>query len=76
MAKISANGATEVARVETRAHGYKYTWVMCSDGRVLRKNDSASDGGYTLFARAGKDKATEAHLKMVISTTGQRPAGN
>ena len=36
MAKISAYGATEVARVTCEnSRGTKYVYVMCSDGRIL-----------------------------------------
>jgi len=53
MAKISANGATEVARVTTRnRHGYRYIWVMTSDGRVLQRcTDQQIGSGYTVLRR-------------------------
>jgi hypothetical protein len=52
MAKISANGATEVARIQV-AHlvsGQPYVWVMTSDGRVLSRASGTGDG-YTVAAR-------------------------
>lgn len=39
MAKISANGATEVARVTRLRDNATDTLVLCSDGRILVKTD-------------------------------------
>ena len=51
MAKISANGATEVARIQAISPaGYTYLWVMTSDGRVLSRASGTGDG-YTVAAR-------------------------
>lgn len=53
MAKISARGATEVARVKTNQTNaqtldFYVTFVLTSDGRVLRK---AAESGYGVVAR-------------------------
>jgi hypothetical protein len=51
MAKISANGAAEVCRVEVLTLAdYRYTLVMCSDGRILRRPADATES-YTLYIR-------------------------
>jgi hypothetical protein len=41
MAKISAHGATEVARERSSDTGG--TWLLASDGRILRKSGLAGD---------------------------------
>lgn len=53
MAKISANGAHEIARirVEHLISGQPYLWVMCSDGRVLSRATGELSDGYTVAAR-------------------------
>lgn len=52
MAKISANGAHEVARIKvTSPGGYPYLWVMCSDGRVLSRATGELSDGYTVAVR-------------------------
>jgi hypothetical protein len=52
MAKISANGAHEVARIQVThlVSGQPYVWVMTSDGRVLSRASGTGDG-YTVAAR-------------------------
>lgn len=45
MAKISANGAGEICRVQaTSPAEYQYLLVMCSDGRVLIRPADGSEG--------------------------------
>ena len=56
MAKISANGATEVARIETRFKGSgqdesRYLWVVNSKGVVLRRLTGEYGSGYTVYRR-------------------------
>jgi hypothetical protein len=60
MAKITANGATEVARITTRfthtnaAPGYeesRYLWVINSKGTVLRRLTGEYGSGYVVRAR-------------------------
>jgi hypothetical protein len=41
MAKITARGATEVARATVPTGS---TWVLTSDGRILRKSGLSGDG--------------------------------
>ena len=49
MAKISANGDREVARVRCVRGAFAFTFVLTAKGRLLRKMDGAS--GYTLVKR-------------------------
>jgi len=52
MAKITANGAHEVARIRvTSPAGFPYLWVMCSDGRVLSRATGELSDGYTIAVR-------------------------
>ena len=52
MAKISANGAHEIARIKvTSPAGYPYLWVMCSDGRVLSRATGELGDSYTVYLR-------------------------
>lgn len=49
MAKISANGAREVARIRVTSptgsrYGHRAQWLLRSDGAVLRKHDIPGDG--------------------------------
>lgn len=51
MAKISARGATEVARLKAKseASGETYIYLMTSDGRILMRN--SKDNGFTVAHR-------------------------
>jgi hypothetical protein len=54
MAKISARGATEVARRRVEyGSGVSTTYVLCSDGRVLSKihYGDGTSSGFSLKAR-------------------------
>ena len=70
MAKISANGATEVARFDTRIAGESpelsvTRFVLCSDGRVLRQ--WVGLGGYSLYGRFNNPaKRTAANLRAYL----------
>jgi len=74
MAKISANGATEVARINvTRADGgYTYVWVMTSDGRVLSRARGTGDG-YTVAQRGlRRNLRTREVLLRIAAIRGYR----
>ena len=52
MAKISANGAHEVARLSAISQrGTRYILVMTSDGRVLSRATGDADSGYVVVLR-------------------------
>ena len=57
MAKISAHGAHEVARIQVRhmadETNTRYIWVMCSDGRILSRaeRDVMTPDHYTVYVR-------------------------
>jgi len=63
MAKISARGATEVARCKTTKGD---TFVLRSDGVILRK--ASYDRGFKLyhFSISGKANRTESYLRAAI----------
>lgn len=55
MAKISAYGATEVARVTCEnSRGTKYAYVMCSDGRILYRRVAAKGERSEAYLLRGK----------------------
>ena len=69
MAKISANGAHEVARINvTSPAGYPYLWVMCSDGRVLSRATGELSDGYTVAQRGLRRslRTREALLRIAL----------
>jgi hypothetical protein len=71
MAKISANGATEKARIKTKSPGgYEYLWVMTSDGRVLRRVIGEVSTGYTVFRRNWRGDRTQAVLSVMAAGLG------
>lgn len=75
MAKISANGATKVCQVVAKAPNgeYRYIFVMCSDGRILRRSVGEGYGsGYSVAERVGKKNATRQKLMDHISLRGYR----
>lgn len=61
MAKISANGATEIARWRSRERGS--ILVLCSDGRILFKTSLPRDG-YKLVARVKKSVGAPRMLEL------------
>ena len=68
MAKISANGATKVAELKVKLPGgeFTYVYVMCSDGRVLRRNAGPNGGGYVIARKVGKLNATAICLRDYV----------
>lgn len=71
MAKISARGATEVARIKARseASGETYIYLMTSDGRILMRN--SKDNGFTVAHRVkAKDNITREQLERFIKLRG------
>lgn len=52
MAKISARGAQEVARITAASPGgARYIYVMASDGRVLYRPTGDAGSGYSIHGR-------------------------
>lgn len=73
MAKISANGATEVSKMKVESQsGYEYIIVMCSDGRILRRT---ADSGYTIAMRVSKKNATHDFLWQFATARGYSIVG-
>lgn len=72
MAKISANGATEVAKLKVRSQaGYEYLYVMTSDGRVLRRATGDAGTGYSVQARKiSPAKRTAEVLTQLVGMLG------
>lgn len=72
MAKISARGAKEIARIKAispAGDGYTYSFVLTSDGRVLRKGDL--DSGYTIVHRVKfETNLNEAFLRRFAMLRG------
>jgi len=69
MAKISARGATEVARIKTKTQsGHLYLWVMTSDGRILRRCVTPGlQEGYGVYrSRVPKNARTYATLLSAV----------
>lgn len=73
MAKISARGATQVAKIMVVNPMTKkdYILVLCSDGRILIR-PAGSKGTYTLLRR-GVSHLTEGFLKQFALTNGYQP---
>lgn len=72
MAKISARGATEIARLHATSETVSVTLVLTSDGRVLRKFDGM--GGYSVLGRVNDPaKRTSAMLAEVARRFGYQP---
>lgn len=73
MAKISANGATEMARIKSvSSNGTEFLWVMCSDGRVLRRLTSYGGTGYSVYRRGWKGDKTQAVLIEMAQACGHK----
>lgn len=69
MAKISARGATKVAEIKAtrEAVNWTATFVMCSDGRILRKFQGE---GYNVMLKVAKSKATRETMAFYVSQWG------
>lgn len=68
MAKIGARGATEVARIKTESPaGTSYLWVMCSDGRVLRRITGELGESYAVFRRHVRPEARNQYLLIGLA---------
>ena len=73
MAKISANGATEMTRIKSKGPtGTVFIWVMCSDGRVLRRITSNGGTGYSVYYNKWKGDKTQAALVEMAETCGHK----
>jgi hypothetical protein len=72
MAKITANGATEVARIRTTFAESTYLWVMTSDGRILRRCTDF-DETYQVIGRGWKGDKTLAALEKIARSAGHVP---
>jgi hypothetical protein len=74
MAKISANGAHEIARIRVASPaGYPYLWVMCSDGRVLTRATGELGDGYTVAYRGlRRNLRTREALLRIAQIRGYR----
>jgi hypothetical protein len=66
MAKISANGATEVAKIRTTSHGGRvsYLWVINSKGVILWRQSGEYGSGYTVQSRHN-EPTREALMKAI-----------
>lgn len=75
MAKISANGCTEVARyLATSGNGAKATFVLRSDRKVLKKYRGEYGGGYSIIttvkpASMGNGKAVLIRIAELLGYT-------
>jgi len=73
MAKISANGAHEVARIKVTTPGNNYgqLFVVASDGRVLTRYTDGISSGYRIYGRI-KDpsKRTGEFLRVLLEKRG------
>ena len=71
MAKISSNGATEVAAINTKSPaGTEYRWAINSRGVVLRRWRGEPGTGYTIFVKLRQQVATRATLLAIIKLEG------
>lgn len=71
MAKISARGATEVARLKAKSEssGATYIYILTSDGRVLMRD--SRDSGFTVAYRVQKkENLTREYLERYIALRG------
>lgn len=72
MAKISANGAREVARERIRwENGVETTYVLCSDGRALSKL-RFTDGTSSGFTILGRHWTVEKFSDHIMRMRGAR----
>ena len=74
MAQIGARGATEVARIHGRSEDgrYRATFVLTSDGRVLRKFDHERSFG-VLDQIGIPGRRNRAGLAGVMEQFGYKP---
>jgi hypothetical protein len=73
MAKISARGATEVARVRGQREGadFQMIYVMCSDGRVLRRSTGEFGSGYSVRGKVSRpENRTAEYLRAIVKRDG------
>lgn len=78
MAKITANGATEVAKVRAIKPGYdsKYLFAINSKGVVLCRRTTGEYGtGYTVYER-NVQPATKISLVALIVSRGYKVIGD
>jgi hypothetical protein len=75
MAKISARGATEVARIRAATRsGTEWLYVLCSDGRVLTRL-AAPGESYGIRARIGRDQISRDRLASIVQADGLTEMG-
>ena len=73
MAKISARGCTEVARVTASnpTTGTRAIFVLRSDGKVLRRNTGDAATGYTVLGKLTCERSeAKARLAKVATRYG------
>lgn len=70
MAEITQGGATEAARIKTSSPGRNvFIWVMCSDGRILRKMEM-DEGPFRIYRRGWKGARTQETLIEMARACG------
>lgn len=73
MAKITAHGAREVARIKvtTPGNNYKQLFVIASDGRVLTRYTDGISNGYRIYGRIKDErKRNSAFLRDLLIRRG------
>ena len=77
MAKITANGATEVAKVRAIKPGYysQYLFAINSKGVVLWRTTGEYGTGYTVYER-NVQPATKISLVALIVSRGYKVIGD
>lgn len=76
MAKISARGATEIARLVKDQHTYIFTWNG-REGRVLSQitySDGSGRSGCTLVLRKASREKLQSYIDGLQRNAGYRPA--
>lgn len=73
MAKISARGATEFARINySNGIGHTGILVLRSDGKVLRRLTGSTPTGYTIIGSLPKKGLSVVHLHQIARRLGLR----
>lgn len=68
MAKISAGGATEIAKIRATRNGYDYLFAINSKGTVLYRITGDAGTGYTIYDR--HREPTRAALLALLARNG------
>jgi hypothetical protein len=68
MAKISARGATEIARLKVQRKGqdFQMLYVLCSDGRVLARITGANGNSFHVRGNVRDEKNRTAEFLAII----------